>query len=127
VLGWCGESGLISKLPAYLVGVACYCYLCYEIFSGEICATAAKMPSNASREAYATLRLIVVVGWTIAFALAPWSPVGFCIAYSHGFNLPLSTWFNLNIIFNFGEIINKGLFGLCLWQAAAAEKEGTLL
>merc|ERR1711990_655209 len=94
----------------------------YETFSGEAAGHAESLKSEASKQAFNSIRLIVSVGWIIY-------PVGYMIAYiipgpairPHGEGPPYDI---LNIIYNFADLVNKGAFGLAVYNAAAGDKEG---
>jgi bacteriorhodopsin len=126
VFGWLSEICFLSKVVGFAGGMACWLYIVYETFSGEASQYAAKLTSSSSKSAYATLRLIVSVGWTMY-------PIGYAVCYiipGLGFS-PLKVGPNnrgppyglLNVVYNLADLVNKGAFGLCVWSAAVADKE----
>lgn len=123
--GWLAEIDLMAKMVGFVIGVSCWLYIVYSTFAGTASQYAKGLTSNASKQAFGTLRLIVSVGWTIY-------PIGFAIAYLCYFDQPAGDLSQLalgalNITYNLADLINKGAFGLCVWSAAASDKENTLL
>jgi bacteriorhodopsin len=83
------------------------------------------MKSEASRQAFNTVKLIVSIGWTIY-------PIGFAVAYV--IPGPLirpnhegAPYDALNVIYNLADLVNKGGFGMAVWSAAKADTEAPLL
>jgi len=92
---------------------------------GEAAAHAAMMKSEASRQAFSSVRTIVSIGWIIY-------PLGFAVAYLCFFDQPagdLSILAEgaLNIIYNFADLVNKGAFGFAVYTAAVNDNDGSLL
>jgi bacteriorhodopsin len=120
LFGWLGEINLMAKLMSFVLGCACWLYICYETFAGEASGCAAKMQNAASRQAFGTLRVIVSLGWSIY-------PIGFAIAYLCFFDQPAGDLSGLamaalNVTYNLADLVNKGAFGLAVWSAAIADK-----
>lgn len=118
--GWLAEICCLAKAVGFTGGMACWLYIVYETFSGEASQYAAKLTNQASRSAFATLRVIVSLGWSIY-------PLGFCIAYMFYFDQPAGNLSQLamgtlNVTYNLADLINKGAFGLCVWSAAVSDK-----
>merc|ERR1719181_1981626 len=125
MFGWLAEISVMAKPMGFACGMACWLYIVYETFAGEAAQLASnKMMSQASRSAFDTLRFIVSVGWIIY-------PLGFAISYFmlNTGNGPLSgsAAASLNVIYNLADFVNKGAFGLCVWSAAASDREDELL
>jgi len=123
--GWLAEINVLSKLVGFVLGCSCWLYIVYSTFVGEASVYAKGLTSNASKQAFGTLRVIVSLGWTIY-------PIGFAIAYLCYFDQPAGVLSGtamaaLNITYNLADLINKGAFGLCCWSAAVNDKENTLL
>jgi bacteriorhodopsin len=119
--GWLAEINVMPKLLGFMLGMAGWLYIVMETFSGEAAGYAAKMTNPASKSAFATLRVIVSLGWTIY-------PIGFAIAYLCYFDQPAGVLSAeaqgaLNVIYNLADLVNKGAFGLCVWKAAVSDKE----
>tara|TARA_Y100000590_G_scaffold200556_1_gene227864 strand:- start:62 stop:829 length:768 start_codon:yes stop_codon:yes gene_type:complete len=105
--GYLGEAEYISKTLGFVIGMAGWIYILYEIFSGEAGRTAAKSGSKPFVTAFSALRMIVTVGWAIY-------PLGYIFGYMAGGVNPDV----LNIIYNLADFINKIAFGLIIWVAA---------
>lgn len=112
--GYAGEAGLISPALGFVIGMAGWVIIIFEIFRGESSLAAS---NNASiKKAFNALRLIVLVGWAIY-------PLG----YIFGFLTPMMGMgvvdINaLNITYNLADFINKILFGLIIWNVAIKDK-----
>ena len=72
LFGWMAEIDVQDKVSGFLCGMACWCYIVYEVSSGEAADLAAGLKSEASKQAFATVRQIVSIGWIIY-------PLGFVI------------------------------------------------
>ena len=108
--GYAGEAGWVSPSLGFVIGMAGWVVIVFEIFRGEANVAAS---NNASiKQAFGALRLIVLVGWAIY-------PIG----YIFGFLTPMIGFGGeyenaLNIIYNLADFVNKILFGLIIWRAA---------
>ncbi len=121
VFGWLAEINIMAKMVGFTLGMLCWLYIVYETFAGQAAECASRLTSSASRQAFATLRIIVSVGWTIY-------PIGFAVAYLCYFDQPAGVLSGeamaaLNIIYNLADFINKGAFGLCVWSAAVSAQD----
>ena len=111
VFGFLGEAEIIPATIGFVLGMAGWLYIVYEIFAGE----AAKLSENSNNPggqfAFNTLRLIVTVGWAIY-------PVGYFLGYmtSEGTNLD-----TVNIVYNIADLVNKTAFGLAIWVGATMD------
>merc|ERR1712070_394210 len=120
LFGWLAEIDVMAKLVGFVLGCACWLYIVYEVFSGQAAECAARLQNNAARQAFAKLRLIFSIGWTIY-------PIGFAVAYLCYFDQPAGVLSGeamaaINIIYNLADFVNKGAFGMCVWQAASSDK-----
>ena len=107
--GYLGETETIPRAVGFVIGLAGWIYILYEIFSGEAGRIAAKSGNKSFVTAFNTLRMIVIVGWAIY-------PLGYIFGYLNGGidnNL-------LNVIYNLADFINKIAFGLVIWAAAVS-------
>merc|ERR1712045_946363 len=62
-----GEAGFVNAWVGFVVGMAGWGYILFEIFSGEagsVAASGDKVGEHV-KAAFATMRLIVTVGWSI--------------------------------------------------------------
>ena len=106
--GYLGEAAHVHSMLGFIIWMAGWIYVLYEIFSGETGKAAAKSGNKTFVTAFGTLRIIVTIGWCIY-------PLG----YVFGPALTDSVDSNsLNVIYNLADIINKIAFGLIIWTAA---------
>ena len=106
--GYLGEAGYINSTLGFIIGMAGWVYILYEIFSGESGKAAAKSGNKALVTAFGALRMIVTVGWAIY-------PLGYIFGYLTG-GVDSET---LNVVYNLADFINKIAFGLVIWAAAS--------
>ena len=107
--GYLGEAGYINATLGFVIGMAGWVYILYEVFSGEAGKTANKSGNKALVTAFSTMRMIVTVGWAIY-------PLGYIFGYLTG-GIDANS---LNVIYNLADFINKIAFGLVIWAAAAS-------
>jgi len=107
--GYLGEAGYINATLGFVIGMAGWVYILYEVFSGEAGKAANKSGNKALVTAFSTMRMIVTVGWAIY-------PLGYVFGYLTG-GVDANS---LNIIYNLADFINKIAFGLVIWAAAAS-------
>ena len=107
--GYLGEAGYINATLGFIVGMAGWVYILYEIFSGEAGKAAAKSGNKALVTAFGAMRMIVTVGWAIY-------PLGYIFGYLTG-GVDAES---LNVVYNLADFINKIAFGLVIWAAATS-------
>jgi len=107
--GYLGEAGYINSTLGFIIGMAGWIYILYEIFSGEAGKAAAKSGNKALVTAFGAMRMIVTVGWAIY-------PLGYVFGYLTGGVDATS----LNVVYNLADFINKIAFGLVIWAAATS-------
>jgi bacteriorhodopsin len=111
--GYLGETQVlgISEILGFIIGMAGWLYIIYEIFKGE----ASKLNENsgnvASQNAFKTIRLIVTVGWAFY-------PFGYLLGMGEA-----NTSGALDIIYNLADLVNKAAFGIAIWVAATSDSE----
>ena len=106
--GYLGEAGYLpSSMLGFIIAMAGWIYLLYEIFSGEAGKVAAKSGNKAFINAFSALRMIVTVGWSIY-------PLGYVFGYLTG-GIDTNS---LNVIYNLVDFVNKIAFGLVIWSVA---------
>ena len=105
--GYLGEAGYINATLGFVIGMAGWFYILYEVFSGESGRAAAKSGNKALVTAFGAMRMIVTVGWAIY-------PLGYVFGYLTG-GVDANA---LNVIYNLADFINKIAFGLVIWAAA---------
>lgn len=113
--GYLGEAGYVPVWPAFIVGMAGWAYILYEIFLGQAGKINAASAPPAVQSAFKAMRLIVVFGWAIY-------PVGYFFGYLTGAG-PGQSADALNIIYNFADFLNKIAFGLIIWAVAVSQSE----
>jgi bacteriorhodopsin len=111
--GYLGEAGYVNATLGFVVGMAGWLYIIYEIFKGEASQVNENSGNVASQKAFKTIRLIVTVGWAIY-------PIGYFLAYMGGGSNDSET---LNIVYNLADLVNKAAFGLAIWVAATSDSE----
>ena len=105
--GYLGEAGYINALLGFIIGMAGWLYILYEVFSGEAGKAAAKSGNKGLVTAFSAMRMIVTIGWAIY-------PLGYVFGYLTG-GVDANS---LNVIYNLADFINKIAFGLVIWAAA---------
>ena len=75
VAGYLGEVGAMNVWLAFIIGMAGWIYIIYEIFAGEASKISASDGTPASQRAFNALRIIVTVGWAIY-------PLGYVLGYA---------------------------------------------
>ena len=112
VFGFLGEAGLLDATLGFVIGMAGWIYIIYEVFSGEASKLAAGSGNKGGIFAFNTLRLILTAGWFIY-------PVGYFLGYLGG-GADSNT---VNIIYNIADLVNKTAFGLAIWAGAKMDSE----
>ncbi len=107
--GYLGEAGYINATLGFIIGMAGWVYILYEVFSGEAGKAAAKSGNKALVTAFGAMRMIVTVGWAIY-------PLGYVFGYLTG-GVDAET---LNVVYNLADFVNKIAFGLVIWAAATS-------
>ena len=110
--GYLGEAGFINATVGFVIGMAGWGYILYEIFAGEAGKVAAEGAPPSVQSAFNTMRLIVTIGWAIY-------PLGYFFGYMTGNVDPNS----LNLIYNVADVVNKIGFCLAIWAAATSQSE----
>jgi bacteriorhodopsin len=111
--GYMGEAGYMEVMPAFVIGMAGWIYIIYEIFKGEASQLNENSGNAACQQAFRTIRAIVTFGWAIY-------PIGYYLAYLGGGTHDNET---LNIVYNLADLVNKAAFGLAIWVAATSDSE----
>ena len=105
--GYFGETGVMSPMMGFIMGMAGWVFIIYYIFVGE----AAQIKDSAGNEnlvmAFDGIKWIVTIGWAIY-------PIGYFMGYLGG-GVDSA---GLNTLYNLADLVNKFLFGLVIWYAA---------
>ena len=106
--GYLGEAGYLpSPMLGFIIGMAGWIYILYEVFSGEAGKMAAKSGNKGLVTAFSAMRMIVTIGWAIY-------PLGYLFGYLTG-GVDINS---LNVIYNLADFFNKIAFCLVIWAAA---------
>jgi len=109
--GYGGEAGFWNAWLGFIVGLAGWGFILFEVFAGEAGSTAAGDsvgPHVAS--SFSIMRIIVTVGWSIY-------PLGYFFGYlMGGVNDDV-----LNLVYNLADFVNKIAFVLAIWVSACAD------
>jgi len=104
--GYCGESGFINAWIGFILGMAGWAFILYEIFFGEAGSMSGSVSAHV-KSAFDTMRFIVTVGWSIY-------PLGYFFGYLMGGVDDKS----LNLVYNLADFVNKIAFCLAIWASA---------
>ena len=110
VFGYMGETGAMNVTLAFVIGMAGWLYIIYEVFAGEASKASAGSGNAAGQTAFNALRLIVTVGWAIY-------PIGYAVGYFGG-GVDAGA---LNLIYNLADFVNKIAFGMAIYVAAVSD------
>jgi len=110
--GYCGEVGFVNAWLGFIVGMAGWGFILFEIFMGEAGSVAADgdKVSVHVKNSFGSMRFIVTVGWSIY-------PLGYFFGYLMGGVDDDS----LNLVYNVADFLNKIAFCLAIWAAAKTD------
>ena len=112
VAGYAGEAGFINAWAGFIVGLAGWAYILYEIFAGEAGKVSAADAPASVQSAFNTMRWIVTIGWAIY-------PLGYFLGYLAGGTDDAT----MNLIYNIADVLNKIGFCLAVWACASSESK----
>ena len=112
VFGFLGEAGLMDVTVGFIIGMAGWIYIIYEIFAGEAAKLSEGSKNAGGQFAFNTLRYIVTIGWAIY-------PIGYFLGYMSGSET--TDFGTVNIIYNIADLVNKTAFGLAIWVGATMD------
>ena len=110
--GFLGEAGYMNAMAGFIIGMAGWLYILYEVFKGE-----AAQVNAASANASCQKKL-----WRNEDDCKCWLvylPTRICIQVFGG-AVDANT---LNVVYNIADFVNKIAFGLVIWAAAVADSE----
>merc|ERR1712048_136420 len=101
--------GSVNAWAGFLVGMAGWGFILFEIFFGEAGTKAAsgEKVSEYVKTSFSTMRFIVTVGWSIY-------PLGYVFGYLTG----VVNDDTLNLVYNLADFVNKIAFCLAIWASA---------
>merc|ERR1711897_44454 len=105
--GYAGEAQFIPAMAGFVMGLAGWAFILFEVFAGEAGKVAGGEVSEFVKRSYNTMRFIVSVGWSIY-------PLGYFFGYLLG-SVDDSA---LNLVYNLADFVNKIAFCLAIWQSA---------
>ena len=112
VFGYLGEAGLMDVTVGFIIGMAGWIYIIYEIFAGEAAKLSEGSKNAGGQFAFNTLRYIVTIGWAIY-------TIGYFLGYMSGSET--TDFSTVNIIYNIADLVNKTAFGLAIWVGATMD------
>ena len=107
--GFFGESGAMDVWIAWIIGMAAWIYIIYEIWMGDA-KKAASEASEGVQFAFTWMTYILTFGWAIY-------PAGYVL----GMDADADGQDMLNIVYNIADVVNKTAFGLMVWYAATID------
>ncbi len=108
--GFMGEAGMMDPTVGFIIGMAGWIFILYEIFAGEASQINAASGNENCQKAFNGMKWIVTIGWAIY-------PIGYFMGYLAGGTDANS----VNLIYNLADLVNKIGFGLFIWVAAVAD------
>jgi len=110
--GYAGESGAINAWIGFFFGMCGWAFILFEIFAGESSSGAGKC-SDAVKQSFNNMRIIVSVGWAIY-------PAGYFLGQV---NRSAGAAQALNVTYNIADFVNKIGFVLACWSCAKIDTE----
>ena len=110
VFGFMGEANLGDPMLMFLIGMAGWFYIIYEVFAGEASKLSVSSANRGAQFAFNNLRLILTLGWAIY-------PIGYYLGMESGGSD------TANIVYNLADLVNKAAFGLVIWAGAKMDSE----
>lgn len=105
LFGYLGETKIIGKLTGFTFGTIAWLYIIYQIFLGEAAKLKEETTDESVKFAFNGLKYIVTIGWAIY-------PIGYLLKKK-----------NMNLLYNYGDFVNKILFALIIWYSAKKSQQ----
>lgn len=115
IAGFMGEAGYLAVWPAFIIAMAGWAFIVWEIYAGEAGKINADSAPASVQSAFKLMRAIVLFGWAIY-------PIGYFLGYLTGSG-PESSMKMLNIVYNLADVVNKIAFGVIIWTVAVSESD----
>ena len=113
--GYLGEAGYMGVWPGFLIGMAGWAFILFEIFAGQASKINASSAPPAVQSAFKLMRNIVTVGWAIY-------PIGYFLGYLTSAETG-SQDNMLNVVYNIADVVNKIAFGVIIWTVATSQTD----
>ena len=110
IFGFMGEAGLYDPMLMFIIGMAGWIYIIYEVFAGEASRLSVASANQGAQFAFNSLRLILTIGWAIY-------PIGYYLGMDSGGSDAA------NIVYNLADLVNKAAFGLVIWAGAKMDSQ----
>merc|ERR1712206_32661 len=101
-----GEAKFISPWAGFILGLAGWAFILFEIFAGEAGKESEALGGHV-KTAFDIMKFIVTIGWSIY-------PLGYFFGYLQS-GVDDST---LNLVYNLADFVNKIAFCLAIWNCA---------
>jgi bacteriorhodopsin len=115
IAGFMGEAGYMAVWPAFIISMAGWGFIIWEIYLGQAGKINADSAPAGVQSAFKLMRTIVVFGWAIY-------PIGYFLGYLTGSG-PESSMKMLNVVYNLADVVNKIAFGVIIWTVAVSESD----
>jgi sensory rhodopsin len=110
-----GEAGYMDETLGFLIWLAGWLYILGELYMGQASDIYSKKANDPTRVTYFWNRLIITIGFAIPI-------LGYFIDHFAGGVDPDA----LNVVYNLADILNKVVFCLIVYQAAAKDSASKL-
>ena len=105
--GFLGEVDYINSYLGFVIGIAGWIYVLYEIYSGEAGKMVARSGNKSLVTSYGAMRIIVTIGWAIY-------PISYVFVYLMN-DIDVNS---INVVYNLADFVNKIAFGLIIYACA---------
>merc|ERR1712048_744951 len=109
--GYAGESKAMNPWAGFGLGMCVWAFILFEIFLGESANASKTNSSDAVKQSFNYMRIIVSLGWAIY-------PAGY---YFGQINDSAQAAQALNVIYNIADFVNNIAFVLACWSCAKAD------
>jgi len=109
-----GDTGIGECWFMFVIGMAGWFYIIYEVFSGEASKAAASCGNPACVQAFNALRIILTLGWSMY-------PIGYIVGHT-GPAADSGSPALLNVVYNVADLVNKTAFGMAVYAAAKRDQ-----
>jgi bacteriorhodopsin len=115
VAGYLGDTGIGECWMMFIIGMAGWFWIIYEVFNGEAAALSVEAGKTApsAQKAFNSMRMILTWGWSMY-------PIGYIVGHT-GPSADSGSPAILNIVYNVADLVNKTAFGLCVYSAARSD------